>query len=339
MRVRATGEVGEVLEIMPDGMLLLDLDGDDIPVHTDDVEPWRADYAAYARPVNPTQKRAQQLHPEVIRGRFEVSNKGLILAFETRYDMEGDPEKYRVYLINDTPRDVVFDFKLSAPKADHRLKLNSVINSNTAFPLYELRVDALNDNPRFAFELWPVGTDGSRGAKLIEEVKVKPKTFFNRRGYAPVIHNQEALVYTLATTEAILGQLKSTEEDLREYTRQKLNERRQQQLLASFVRKYAVREKASFPKDVDLHIEKLVPYSDDLKPHEILELQLEAFDRYLEEAIRVGADSVHIIHGGGKGTLRREICKRLDRSEYVHRYVGGFHNGYGLGATEVIFKK
>lgn len=337
VRVKATGEIGEILEIQPEGILMIDIDGDDIPVPMDYVEPYHEEEARYAP--NPTQRRAQQLHPDVVKGRSEVTDTGVILAFETRYNIDGDPEKYRVYLINDTLRDVVFDFRLSAPKGFHSKKLNGVVCSNTAFPLYELLVDALNDNPRFGFDLWPTGTDGSRGAKIKAEVKVKPKTFFNREGFAPVINNGEALVYTLATADEVLERVKEEGNDLREYTRQKLNERRQKKLVQQLAQKYAVREKAAFPKDIDLHIEKLVPYSDDLNPSEILEIQLDAFEQYIEEAIRVGVESVYVIHGGGKGTLRNKVCKRLERNAYVHKLEGGFHHGYGAGATKVIFKK
>lgn len=203
-----------------------------------------------------------------------------------------------------------------------------------------MQLDVLNDCPRFTFLLWPALTDGSKGQRIEVAVKLKPKAFFNneRVGFAPVINNAEAYLYPVVTHKQVMG-IESDKEDLRDYTRKLANERRQQQLMDNLARKYAVREKAAFPKDIDLHIDKLVEYSDDLKPHEMLEIQLESFEQYLDRAIRVGMDSVFVIHGGGKGTLRREITKRAQNNPYVHKVDSGYHNGYGLGATEIIFKK
>lgn len=89
VRVKRTGEIGEIIEVHLDGMLLLDLDGDDIPVAKEDVEPYHPEYEAYYPKPNATLARAHQLHPEVIKGRQAITHKGVLLAFETRYDDEG----------------------------------------------------------------------------------------------------------------------------------------------------------------------------------------------------------------------------------------------------------
>jgi len=40
----------------------------------------------------------------------------------------------------------------------------------------------------------------------------------------------------------------------------------------------------------------------------------------------------------GKGSLRQEIHRLLDQTIWVKKYVHGYDNRYGYGATEVFFR-
>jgi len=71
---------------------------------------------------------------------------------------------------------------------------------------------------------------------------------------------------------------------------------------------------------------------------EILKHQLWVFERYIDQALRLGIDNVFIIHGLGKGKLKTEIAKRLATHPFVQTYKNEFHPKYGWGATEVIFE-
>lgn len=93
---------------------------------------------------------------------------------------------------------------------------------------------------------------------------------------------------------------------------------------------------ARFPKDIDLHIEKLVRDPAAVSPADALRIQLAAFEDYLHEAIELGVPSFHVIHGLGTGRLRQEVEKRLRDDPHVRDFHNGHHPNYGFGATEVF---
>ena len=71
--------------------------------------------------------------------------------------------------------------------------------------------------------------------------------------------------------------------------------------------------------------------------HEIVQLQLDHFDKKLNEAIERGVSKVIFIHGRGEGRLKnaiREVLKRYPNCEYLD----ADYRRYGVGATEVRVK-
>ncbi|RME96879.1 MAG: hypothetical protein D6772_11235, partial [Bacteroidetes bacterium] len=58
--------------------------------------------------------------------------------------------------------------------------------------------------------------------------------------------------------------------------------------------------------------------------------------RYLDQAIRLGAERVFVIHGVGEGKLRDAIAERLRQNPQVVDFKNEYHPRYGFGATEVI---
>ena len=57
---------------------------------------------------------------------------------------------------------------------------------------------------------------------------------------------------------------------------------------------------------------------------------------YLEECQRAGILQVRIIHGKGKGTLRRIVHGELERSELVASYRLGGPGGWGSTQVELV---
>jgi len=92
----------------------------------------------------------------------------------------------------------------------------------------------------------------------------------------------------------------------------------------------------ALPPELDLHIEKLVEHPEKLHPAEMLAVQLARATQYLDRAAWSGMHKVYLIHGLGTGRLREELHDMLRR----HPRVRGFQNShfprYGFGATEVV---
>lgn len=90
----------------------------------------------------------------------------------------------------------------------------------------------------------------------------------------------------------------------------------------------------SLEKEVDLHIEELVKNTANLSNYEMLTIQLERFEKELDEAIAKHMKKIVFIHGVGNGRLRQEILNRLKETRGI-TYHDASYKEYGYGATQV----
>ncbi len=90
----------------------------------------------------------------------------------------------------------------------------------------------------------------------------------------------------------------------------------------------------SLEKEVDLHIEELVENTNGLSNFEMLNIQLERFEKELDEAIEKNMKKLVFIHGVGNGRLRQEIASVLKKTKGVS-FQDASYKEYGYGATQV----
>lgn len=90
----------------------------------------------------------------------------------------------------------------------------------------------------------------------------------------------------------------------------------------------------NYNTEVDLHAEAISPDLIKEPPQMILRMQLQVCKKHLDDAIAVGAKIVTIIHGIGKGELKKEVEFLISQYKEVQMTTPK-HNG---GATEVWFR-
>jgi hypothetical protein len=90
----------------------------------------------------------------------------------------------------------------------------------------------------------------------------------------------------------------------------------------------------SLEKEVDLHIEELVDSTSGLSNFEMLNIQLERFEKELDEAIQKHMKKITFIHGVGNGRLKQEIASILKTTRGV-TFQDAPYKDYGYGATQV----
>jgi len=90
--------------------------------------------------------------------------------------------------------------------------------------------------------------------------------------------------------------------------------------------------------EVDLHIEKLTTDLIGLGNAEMLQIQLQAFEKSLDNAVAFGMPEITFIHGVGGGTLRTEIHRRLSKHPHVGYFEDAQKEKFGYGATRVKLK-
>jgi hypothetical protein len=90
----------------------------------------------------------------------------------------------------------------------------------------------------------------------------------------------------------------------------------------------------SLEKEVDLHIEELTTNTSGLSNYEMLNIQLEKFEKELDEAIAKNMKKIVFIHGVGNGRLKQEILSILKTTKGI-TYHDASYKDYGFGATQV----
>lgn len=75
--------------------------------------------------------------------------------------------------------------------------------------------------------------------------------------------------------------------------------------------------KKTIKKEIDLHLEKLPPF-ENTRWQTALEYQIDTCKRFLQDAINAKVPSLLIVHGKGKGILKKEILHLLDDYKEVY---------------------
>lgn len=87
--------------------------------------------------------------------------------------------------------------------------------------------------------------------------------------------------------------------------------------------------------EVDLHINELVDTVAGLSKGDMLQLQLDTFNRIMQENLKFKNTKIVFIHGKGEGVLRAEIEKQLKRKYPKCEFQDASFQQYGFGATQV----
>ena len=91
--------------------------------------------------------------------------------------------------------------------------------------------------------------------------------------------------------------------------------------------------------EVDLHIHELMDHYSSMSNGEIVEVQMQHFERMLRIAEERKVKKIIFIHGVGQGVLRQEIRQHLRMYYPQCEFLDGNYQKYGHGATEVRFRK
>lgn len=340
VRLKHTGDEGVISELLPDEMATILLeDGDEIPVFLDDIMSVEDEKRALSAKLPIKAKVVKGKSPQTPKAPIwpnpqqqytVLKSLGIQLCFEPHLRPDGIPDSYTIYLVNDTKSDILFTCQLSQRNLKG-YKSHGKLDQMTAQEVGKLSYDDLNEGSVVNIEAWQVTTAGN-GSKMDKEIKLKPKQFFNNKKTAPILNRLVHHYVVFANFN--ISEKKLPEEDLQSYTRrqQDLNEdfQPQQHFYQSEVNDFA-----NFPSDIDLHIEHLTNQIKGLSNAEIVAMQIQAFEKYLSRAIELGVSPVYVIHGLGKGKLKRIIAQKLKANPAVISFKNEYHYKYGWGATEI----
>ncbi|MEM6398528.1 MAG: Smr/MutS family protein [Bacteroidota bacterium] len=339
VKLKRTGDLATVSAILDEGMIEVKLDdglgyipvpADAITFPNDEVPTSKTGGAKYV----PGKSLApREIEADDLGLKYTILDPwGIQLCFDPVYKSDGSaPERYRVYLVNDLRKSIIFKVDLRL-KTQHIWQRVGQLESHAFFELGDLRYEELNQSPALDVDIREK-LDMGTGPALKTTLKIKPKTFFKKTRTAPLLNRK---VHHYVLFEHLDPSVpKPKKEDLKSYTRKQA--RKQPKLANSNLRRYEtglnLAAKAAFPTELDLHLEAL-----NERPPKGKELstQLAYFDRYLARAIELGVSRVFVIHGKGTGTLRDAIAARLRINPQVRDFNNGYLEKYDHGATEVF---
>jgi hypothetical protein len=242
------------------------------------------------------------------------SSHGIYLAFVPKNDRELDCQ-----LINNTDYRLIYALFEKRGIEETGLA-HGILEPKSAIKSTSYFLEGFENWPEFIVEaIYYSSESKNRPSTLRKNLKAKANNFFKMKAIAPVI-KQEAHLYQLDAehVEVPIQELKEALSGDGHKITSKDNQR-----------------KAVPDTVIDLHIESLVPQAHLLGNQDMLQIQLEAFEKALDGAIFHNMNEITFVHGVGNGTLRHEIHKRLSRLAPRLTFKDAQREKFGYGATLV----
>jgi hypothetical protein len=340
--IQHSNEKGEVVEIINDKMVMVDVRGVKFPAYTDQLDfPYFKQFTEKKLfPEKRQKKYIDQLQPEKSS---KVANTGagqkkapvnrvedgVWLTFLPVFDNDefGDDivDQLKVHLVNHTRQGYKFAYTLRyGGRADFEL-VNEVLAFQD-FYLHDVPFANLNDNPVFSIEFSLTTPDKNKAEYYESTLKLRAKQVFTR---IEEIKKKGEATFSFKLFDEYPG--RPVEEPVDPVLLKGSNFRIYD---ASRARQHL--EPAR--QELDLHIEKLTEKWSSLDNFEILTLQLQTFEKYVDLALAHHLSSMIAIHGVGSGRLRDEIHEILRLKKGVKSFVNRYDPRYGYGATEIFFE-
>lgn len=343
VRLKSTGDTGRVSEVISDGLIRVVLDNGlgSIPVPPEAIIPERSEEDARkasggARFVSGKAASDQEVAPTELDLAYTILQPwGVQIGFDPVFRTVGDPERYRVYLINDTGKEIIFSVQLLVGKQVAWNRIGQ-LDGTAFFELGDLKHQELNDTASLEIDVRPKVQSGT-GVAYRQSLKIKPKQFFKKFITAPLLNRKVYHFTVFPSLEKTPTTPAKKTETLSKLTKEAAKEQRSKPNAS--LRKVSTTpdpaQLATFPRSIDLHIEKLLADPSSLPKQQYLFFQLQKARIYLKEAHRLGIDSVFLIHGIGEGKLKAALNDLLREMPQVSSFHNQFHPLYGNGATEV----
>jgi dsDNA-specific endonuclease/ATPase MutS2 len=238
---------------------------------------------------------------------------GIYLVFTQFND-----QTYELNLVNDTSYKTYFvigEEKTSVYKG----VFSGFIEKESFVKLLEVNIKDFDNWPEFIIQLifFSYGESEFRPA-LLKKIRFRSAAFFKSKKLTPVI-NKEGYLFRL-DLDALKIDVKSMEENMSE------------------TKSVPAISIAKPSKEIDLHIEKLTDMHTGMSNTAMLALQLETFQKNLDNAFATNMDEIIFIHGVGNGVLKKEIHKILSSNKNIKFFQDAQKEKFGYGATLVRLK-
>ena len=322
-------EEGIVREIINEKMVMIEVRGVRFPAYMDQIDfPYFKMFSQKKAPPEKKKIYVDHIRQEKTSLKKQKVKDGVFLNFIPVFDkdvFEDDVvEKLKIILVNQNEESYNFNYNLNFG-GESNFQLKATVAGITDFYLHDVSFEDMNDAPKFEFEFSLTEPDKKKALYYESGLKVKARQLFKKIEEIQ-LKGEPSFSYELFVTYP--DKVEEEKVDL-------------SKLGNNGYRIYdAAKLKQNLPPArsvIDLHIEKLTDSPNALSAFEMIELQLDTFEKYYELSVVHNQPTLIVIHGIGEGKLRNEIHEKLRLKNEVKSFVNQFHPLYGYGATEIYF--
>ena len=326
-------EEGIIYAFLPGNIVEIEIEeGFRIPVLRSDVvtiSPMESQRMKPAESASGSFAKKQEEFPTFSR-KVPFAEKGIYLAFLPINDRE-----LTVHLINNS--DWVLPFVVYQDASGKQSGLASgVLSPRTSQRLTDLLTKDIEQWPIFEIQALYFREGGSSvKVPFQKRLRCRVQSFYKKKQQVPVLA-KEGYVYQLDDEGTLSAAAPAAAPEVSKTPAQVSAAELRERMLSP---EPTTSHKVETPQAVvDLHLEKLSPTPDVASNADKLKLQLDTFERQLENAIASGLDEITFIHGTGSGVLREEIHRRLSKHQNVQFFEDAQKEKFGYGATFVKIK-
>jgi len=248
---------------------------------------------------------------EQVKISSDTSDEGLYFVFVPIND-----QQLSLYLVNDSESQFLVHIS-EVFGTNHRTLFSEKLPSKTAKKFDDRNLKEMNDWPAFLLRFIPIQEKLSPLISPFErKIKIKATQFFKHLGTAPILGKNAYLFGLIKSTKDL--DIQALNDDLK--------------TLNPESKPLDIKRPST---SIDLHIEKLVNDPDQMSNSEKLRIQLNEFEKKMDQAIVSGMDQITFIHGVGNGVLRKEIHRKLSQLENIKYFQDTQKDQWGYGATLV----
>lgn len=319
-------EEGKIVEIMNENMVMVNVEGVEFPVFTDQIDfPYFKRFSEASQKKNYEEKNRKIYIDQIPKEKSTIPNtfeSGVHFIFIPVYDTslyEDNIDHFKLYLSNQNNESYHFEYSVLY-KDDPDFVITNEIRGHSDFYLHNITQEELNDIVKFQFHFSLTKPDKKRMAQLEHSLKVKAKTLFHK------IEEMQMKNVPSFSFDIFLAYPDKPVEEYYPLPQAKIH----------YAQPNKPREQAH--SVIDLHIEKIMDNHSGLSNYQILQFQLNYFEKYYRLAIENMQPKLIVIHGVGSGKLRDEIHELLRTKKEVKSFVNQYHPNFGFGATEIYFQ-
>jgi len=327
-----TNEEGRIVEIMNEEMVMIEVRGVKFPAYMNQIDfPYFKRFTE--KKLFPEKKAPQKIFVDQIPKekiqKNDAKEEGVLLNLIPKFSLDdfNDEivESIKIYLSNRTRVGYRFIYEQAFLGAVD-FSIESTIAPFTDFYIHDFPFSSVNDSPSFAIDFSLMEPHKKKAVHFETQLKLKPKQLFQKVEKLKE-ENKTTISYPLFETYPDKVEDNHIAIDVLRNAGYKVYD--------------ASKIKQNIPAArtvIDLHIEKIMDQHSHLSNAEILQFQLDEFEKWLELAQLNHLPSMVIIHGVGKGKLKAEIHDLLKVKNGVKQFINQYSDFYGYGATEVFFE-